>query len=437
MKGDSPEGAAAGAARCVGDYGPDTGRGGLAWKLALAVLSVAIGLAAALAIRTVMFLVTACTHLLWETLPQAVGLPCPALIICTLGGLGIGLWTKRFGGAPQPLSSVVAAVREQGGYRVQNVPASVVGFALPLVFGGAVGPEAGLAGLVATVCGWVSDRLKNAGLRARALADVGVAAVLAAVFAAPLAGIVAGDRCRLASDDAPDPRQFTFRRGAKIVLYALAVLGACLGLRLFAFATGAQMGLPRFDAVHLSWQDVPWACLLAAAGYALVLVYRAATVAAAWLSRKIGERPVLKATLCGAVLGALGLFLPGVLFSGEEQTSVFMGTWSALPAWALIATGVCKAVAPPLCLNFGWHGGHFFPCIFIGVACGYGIAALTGADPVFCVVVTCGVFVAGVVRKPLLVVGLLLLCFPLEGIAWMVAAVYLGAYVPLPRALRD
>ncbi len=328
MKGDSPEGAAAGATRYVGDYGPDTGRGGLAWKLALAVLSVAIGLAAALAIRTVMFLVAVCTRLLWETLPQAVGLPFSALVICTLGGLGIGLWTKRFGGAPQPLSSVVASVREHGGYRVHNVPASVVGFALPLVFGGAVGPEAGLAGLVATACSWVSDRLKRAGLRARALADVGVTAVLAAVFAAPLAGVVAGDRCRLAADDAPDPRQFTFRRGAKIVLYALAVLGAFLGLRLFSYLTGTQVGLPRFDVLRFSWQDVPWACLLAAAGYALVLVYRGATVAAVWLSRKMGERPVLKATLCGAVLGALGLLLPNVLFSGEEQVSALMGTWS-------------------------------------------------------------------------------------------------------------
>ena len=43
----------------------------------------------------------------------------------------------------------------------------------------------------------------------------------------------------------------------------------------------------------------------------------------------------------------------------------------------------------------------------------------------------------GLAWKPLLVIGLLLLCFPLEGIAWMVAAVYLGAYVPLPRVLRD
>ncbi len=115
----------------MGGYGPDAGRGGFAWKLALAALSVAIGFTAALAIRAVIFLVTACTHLLWETLPQAVGLPCPALVICTLGGLCIGLWTKRFGGALQPLSSVMAAVRERSGYRAQNVPASGVGFALP------------------------------------------------------------------------------------------------------------------------------------------------------------------------------------------------------------------------------------------------------------------------------------------------------------------
>jgi hypothetical protein len=30
MKGDSPEGAATGAAHYVGDYGPDAGRGGFA-----------------------------------------------------------------------------------------------------------------------------------------------------------------------------------------------------------------------------------------------------------------------------------------------------------------------------------------------------------------------------------------------------------------------
>lgn len=66
MKGVSPERGAASAARYVGDYGPDAGRRGIAWKLALAVLALAVGFMAALAIRVVMFLASVCTHLLWE-----------------------------------------------------------------------------------------------------------------------------------------------------------------------------------------------------------------------------------------------------------------------------------------------------------------------------------------------------------------------------------
>lgn len=34
-------------------------------------------------------------------------------------------------------------------------------------------------------------------------------------------------------------------------------------------------------------------------------------------------------------------------------------------------------------INMGWRGGHFFPVIFSGVSLGYGLALLTGADPVF------------------------------------------------------
>jgi hypothetical protein len=63
------------------------------------VLSAAIGFASALAIRAVMFLVNVRERLSWETPPQVVGLPYPALAICPLGGLGTGLWAKRFGGA--------------------------------------------------------------------------------------------------------------------------------------------------------------------------------------------------------------------------------------------------------------------------------------------------------------------------------------------------
>ncbi|MDU1882352.1 MAG: chloride channel protein, partial [Eggerthella sp.] len=89
-----------------------------------------------------------------------------------------------------------------------------------------------------------------------------------------------------------------------------------------------------------------------------------------------------------------------------------------------------------LCIRFGWRGGHFFPVIFAGIAIGYGMATLTGADPVFCLCACTAALVGGVMRQPLMTVLLLFLCFPVKGIVVMLAAAALGAAVPLPKALR-
>jgi membrane protease YdiL (CAAX protease family) len=79
----------------------------------------------------------------------------------------------------------------------------------------------------------------------------------------------------------------------------------------------------------------------------------------------------------------------------------------------LIATGLIKAMLTPALINLGWRGGHFFPVIFSGVSLGYGLAVLTGADPVFCVAVCTASTMGAVMRQPVMVVGLLLMCFPL------------------------
>ena len=71
------------------------------------------------------------------------------------------------------------------------------------------------------------------------------------------------------------------------------------------------------------------------------------------------------------------------MFAGETQADVLMETYMAIPAGVLIATGLVKAMLTPALINMGWRGGHFFPVIFSGVSLGYGLALLTGADPVF------------------------------------------------------
>ena len=143
---------------------------------------------------------------------------------------------------------------------------------------------------------------------------------------------------------------------------------------------------------------------------------------------------IAKPVIAGLLMGAAAMAFPLVLFPGEVQSEELMTTWTTWTALALIGTGVLKAAVTPMCIRMGWMGGSFFPSIFAGVACGYGLAAITGADPMLMVTVTATAFLAGVTRKPLLSVAILALCFPLTGILWSGLAAVVGGSLPIPRS---
>jgi H+/Cl- antiporter ClcA len=136
------------------------------------------------------------------------------------------------------------------------------------------------------------------------------------------------------------------------------------------------------------------------------------------------------------LIGLIGSFLPYTLFSGEEQMGELMQSFTSISVWLLIATGILKLCVCPLCINLGWRGGNIFPVIFAGISLGYGIALLSGLDPTFCITVLATSVTAAVMRKPVLAVAVLLLCFPVTSIIFMALAGLIGGAVPLPRILR-
>lgn len=414
----------------IGDIGePVEGPPRVVVVVGMTVLSLGIGFVVGLGISLLLKLMNLGIDLLWKQLPARIGAWWLPLAVCPLGGLLIGWWNARFDAAPRPLVSVLAEVRRSGGCHLDNAPASVVAFLLPLVFGGSIGPEAGLTGLIAAAVTWTGDTLRRAGLRAKALADVTVSATVSAVFGAPFAGIIAA--CD-SMPDAGDAHRFTFRRAAKVVLYAAAAGGALVGMRLAARLTGGMGGLPRFDAIQMPLSDGPWVIVCVLAGYLLACMFHASTLATGRMADRIGDHPVIKGLACGIALGILGSCLPFVLFSGEEQSREIIGAWRGIPAIVLVLTACFKSLATPLCLSMGWRGGEIFPNIFTGVTCGLAIAALAGIDPMFCITTTTAAYVAGVMRKPLLAACLLLLCFPVTGLVWMVPCAFAGAYLPMP-----
>lgn len=242
------------------------------------------------------------------------------MFFCGIGGLAIGLWTRFFGGQPESLENVMASVKSTGGYRLERPGASVVGFLLPLVFGGSIGPEAGLTGIIAAACTRIGTSLKAAGIRVKRIADVTVSAALSAVFASPFLGVVA-----TAEDGMPalEPNDYEFRRKAKLVLYTASALGAIIGIALFTSVFGRESGIPHFEGVTPGANELWWALPCVLLGYLAALVFHAASLGFAKVDAQVGDHPVAKPVAVGLLLGVLAVPLPYVLFPEARFVDFF------------------------------------------------------------------------------------------------------------------
>ncbi len=392
-----------------------------------ALFTIIIGALAGAFVWLFFFLLNHGIQFFWHDLPARIGAWWWPLAFCLMGGVVIGLFQRKFGAYPEDLAQVMAQVKATGRYEYDHIGAAAGGALLPLLFGGSVGPEAGLTGVIAGLCTWVGDRLKFLGSEFRRLASVGTAAVITAVFNAPLFGLAAP---LLGSCDEVRPEtKLEVPRTTKIIVYTFAVAGALGAMMLLGSVFGGGEGLPHFDTIAIGWRELALVVPLALAGGLVGVFYHIFDRFADILARKIGDHPVAKAVLVGLVLGVLGIISPFVMFAGESQTETLEQMWTMLGAGFLIATGILKVFMTPFCLRLGWRGGHFFPTIFAGMCLGYGFALLTGADPVSCLCICCAAVMGGIMRQPIMTVLLLFLLFPVRGFFIMLVAACIGAAV--------
>lgn len=372
-----------------------------------------------------LFIMDASISLVWNYLPNHFGTFFP-LAVCLAGGLIIGLFAKRFGAYPETLGDVMRKVKETGRYEYSNIGLLSIAALLPLIFGGSVGPEAGLTGVIAGMCTWVGDRMKRFGLDFKQLTSVGTMTTLSAIFTAPLFGFVAP----LYDDTHNDSDQtIHLPKAWKAALYFCAIAGALGAFAGLTTLFGGGMSMPHYTDISIGTKELACLVPLAIVGTAAGALYHLCDLGWEKAASLIGEKPIVKACIAGLALGLCGIALPFTLFSGEAQAEQLNEVWLSLGAPLLLATGVVKVVLTPLCVRFGWRGGHFFPAIFSGIAIGYAMSALTGADSIFCLCACTAALVGGVMCQPLMTVLLLLLCFPLKGVAITVGAAALGAAV--------
>ena len=98
---------------------------------------------------------------------------------------------------------------------------------------------------------------------------------------------------------------------------------------------------------------------------------------------------------------------------------------------AMIGIALLKIVMTNLCIRFGMKGGHFFPLIFAAVCLGYGLSLLffpgDGGHASFAAAIAVAGTLGVTLKKPLAVSVLMLLCFPVKALIFIVPAAALAA----------
>lgn len=401
--------------------------------LLLGLFSLFLGALSGVVLWAVLQVMNGGITLIWELAPSYLAFGDSVfypLVVCMAGGVLIGVIQKRYGAIPETMHQVMATVKAEGGYAGKRVWVLIVALLLPIIFGGAIGPEAGLSGVIAALWTFVSRNINIRGLQLEAMAETGVVATLGAIFGAPLFGIAEAVEPDNASEHYRDK---LLSKKARIYLYGLGVIGIFAGMKLLAPLGSTSEGLPRFSRYHaIGWSQWKWAVALILLGMLMALLYAAFNGLSEKLAVLLEGRAILAAVLAGALLGLVGFFLPETMFSGETGLHSLLGEWRSYTAGALLLIAVLKGLLSTLCINLGWRGGNIFPIIYMGAAAGYAFALAVNAggsalDGSFAVALVLAAMYGFLSQKPVTVLAVLLLCFPVTYILPIAVAAFVSA----------
>lgn len=364
------------------------------------------------------------TEMIWEWIPEKIHIPYYTVLVCTVGGAIIGIFRKLYGDYPEDMETVMGKVKKEKRYEYKNMLVMMIAALLPLLIGSSVGPEAGLTGIIVGLCYWAGENLKFAKQHTKEYSQIGAAVSLSVLFHAPLFGI-------FEVEEDPDMQLAEPGRGSKIFIYGIALAagtGSYAGLS--ALLGGGMSGFPSFDAVAVERIDYVMMLVYMFCGCVLAYFYETTHTVTGIIAGKIPG--VVKEILAGLCLGVIGMLIPAVMFSGEEQMGALMKEYAGYMAIALIGAAFLKIILTNLCIQFGLKGGHFFPVIFAGVCLGYGLAMLFFGQQgeghvVFAAAIVTSTLLGGIMKKPLAVTMLLFLCFPVKIFIWIFIAAAVGS----------
>ncbi|MEV8316270.1 ion channel protein [Streptomyces sp. NPDC059900] len=341
--------------------------------LPLVVPALLVGVGSSLILLLLSFIAERLQDLLWDGLPDAVGVSGTSagwiIGVLTAAGFVVGLIVWKIPGHAGPDPATLGLVDPPLPVRV--LPGIALAVVVGLAGGVSLGPENPITAINIALAYALGMRAMP---RTPASDWVALAAAgtIGALFGTPVAAALVLSETVTAPG--PDPRPLWDRLFAPLVAAGAGALTTVL----IAHPT-FQIDVEAYPGPH--WGDVLSAMVIStgAAAVGLCAVYAFPYLHRVF--RQLGH-PVLMLTVGGLVLGALGA-LGGhlTLFKGLEEMKELTAHAADHDAGNLLLLALVKLVALCVAATCGFRGGRIFPAVFVGVALGMFAHALVDAVP--------------------------------------------------------
>ncbi|WP_406865395.1 ion channel protein [Streptomyces sp. HUAS MG47] len=337
--------------------------------LRLVVPAVVVGALASLLFLTISGLAENLQGVLWETLPDALGIGRYSslwiIVMLTATGIAVGLvvWKVHGHAGEDPAEAGLGGAPVPPG----TVPGLLVATMLALAGGVSLGPEYPIIAANIALTYWLGRRVLP-GAPGALWVSLASAATIGALFGTPVAAALVISE---ALTQQPGPAH------------------ASLWDRLFAPLAAAGVGAmtttlvahPSFDMdlpvlTHPGWGDLLAALIVATLGAVLGLAgcYAFPPLHSAFQRLR---HPMVMLPVGGLLLGLLGaLGGPLTLFKGLDEVKELTSDIGAYSSGELAKFTVIKLVALLVAAACGFRGGRIFPAVFVGAAFGLLVHAL-------------------------------------------------------------
>ncbi len=335
-----------------------------------------MGLISALVTFGFVALVHQGTSLLWTGAAQALGVDQRlfTLIVCSLGGLAVGLLVKLFGDHSGIFAEVMREFGKTGRFDYRTAPGIVITAFVSLIAGASLGPEAPLADACGGIGTAIADRLKLNDQETRTMGYGGLSGMLAAFITNPFGGALLGLESAQGGIT-----------GLTLYFWALfpSLLASAVSTVVFVYLSGTFFEtLYKFPSYIPRLSDMFFAALLGLLGGLVGALFMLSLKRLQRLFQPMKEHVVLRGLIGGLGMGLIGALLPLTLFSGEEQTTELITHAAEYGVAMLILLGLFKLLATSLVLATGWKGGYIFPIMFASVALGMAVNLVFPTIPI-------------------------------------------------------